>query len=132
MKNKNKFFLKKSSLVLVFTIVFIVWMLFPSTLFFGDWNKEFEVKDKNDQYTAVVYKKLPISPYAMWRYVIMGDKYFIVLYDNKNKDLWKSSPFTSISYEAFFASFSFPSTDDDAFIYPTDDGYEVIYLNKLK
>ncbi|MBE8597900.1 hypothetical protein IQ209_15720 [Xenorhabdus sp. BG5] len=62
----------------------------------------------------------------------MGDKYFIVLYDKKSKDLWKSSPFTSISYEAFFASFSFPSTDDDAFIYPTDDGYEVIYVNKLK
>ncbi|WP_416778008.1 DUF6201 family protein [Xenorhabdus budapestensis] len=131
MKNKNKFFLKKPSLVLVFIII-IVWMLFPPTLFFGKWNKEFEVKDKKAQYTAVVYKKLPISPYAMWKYVIMEDKYFIVLYDNKNRDIWKSSPYISISYGAFSASFGFPSTDDDAFIYPTNDGYEVIYVNKLK
>ncbi|CDG20784.1 conserved protein of unknown function [Xenorhabdus poinarii G6] len=131
MKTKCEYFFKKPLLVLLFITIFIVWMLFPSTLFFGNWNKEFEVKDKHGQYTAMVYKKLPISPYAMFKYFIMDDDYFIVLYDNKNRRIWKSSPFTSISYGAFSASFGFPSSDDDSFIYPTNDGYEVIYINKL-
>ncbi|WP_445374318.1 DUF6201 family protein [Photorhabdus tasmaniensis] len=131
MKNKGKSFFKKPLLVLVMITVFIVWILFPSTFFFCNWNKEFEVKDKYRRYTAVVYKKLPISPYAMFKFV-MGDEYFIVLYDNENRYIWKSSPFTSISYGAFSASFGFPSSDDDSFIYPTNDGYEVIYVNKLK
>ncbi|CDH08144.1 DUF6201 family protein [Xenorhabdus bovienii] len=132
MKNKYKCFFRKPWLVLFFIIIFIMWILFPSTLFFGNWNKYFEERGEDGQYTAVVYKKLPISPYAMWKYVILGDKYFIVLYDNKNRDIWKSSPFTSISYGAFSASFSLPTANKDAFIYPTNDGYEVIYVNKLK
>ncbi|WP_223178582.1 DUF6201 family protein [Photorhabdus heterorhabditis] len=132
MKNKCKCFFRKTWLVLFFIIIFIMWILFPSTLFFGNWNKYFEERGEDGQYTAVVYKKLPISPYSMWRYVIMGDKYFIVLYDNKNRDIWKSSPFTSISYEAFFASFSLPTTNNDVFIYPTDNGYQSIHINKLK
>ncbi|PHM49567.1 DUF6201 family protein [Xenorhabdus sp. KK7.4] len=130
MKTQCECFLKKPLLVFFLLAIFIIWMLFPSTFFFGNWNKEFEVKDENGQYTAVVYKKLPISPYAMFKFV-MGDKYFIVLYDSKNRDIWKSSPFTSISYEAFFASFGFPTPNTDAFIYPTDDGYESIHINKL-
>ncbi|WP_338803552.1 DUF6201 family protein [Xenorhabdus griffiniae] len=132
MKNKCNCFFKKPLLVVALIITFVAWVLFPSTFFFGSWNKYFEEKGKDGQYTAVVYKKIPISPYVMWRYVIMGDKYFIVLYDNKNKDIWRSSPFTSISYEAFFASFSLPTTDSDVFIYPTDDGYQSIHINKLK
>ncbi|MDC9583241.1 DUF6201 family protein [Xenorhabdus sp. PR6a] len=129
---KTKCFFKKPLLVLVISAVFIAWMLFPSTLFFGDWNKKFEVKDENGQYTAVVYKKLPISPYAMFKYFIMDDDYFIVLYNNKNRYIWKSSQFTTISYEAFFASFSFPTAKNNAFIYPTNDGYESIDVNKLE
>ncbi|WP_445373966.1 DUF6201 family protein [Photorhabdus tasmaniensis] len=132
MKNKGKYFSKKPLLVLLLIAVFIAWVLFPSTFFFGKWNKAFEVKDKNGQYTAVVYKKLPISPYAMFKYVIMDDDYFIVLYDNKNRYIWKSSPFTSISYEAFSSSFGFPTSKNNAFIYPTNDGYESIHMNKLK
>lgn len=131
MKTKCNFFSKKTLLILVFITVFIAWVLFPSTLFFGNWNKAFEVKDENGQYTAVVYKKLPISPYAMFKYFIMDDDYFIVLY-NKNRYIWKSSQFTTISYGAFSASFGFPTSKNDAFIYPTNDGYESIHINKLK
>ncbi|WP_338804864.1 DUF6201 family protein [Xenorhabdus griffiniae] len=129
---KTSHFLKRPLLISVLFIIFIVWMLFPSTLFFGNWNKFFEEKGEDGQYTTVVYKKLPISPYAMWKYISIGDKYFIVLYDNKNRAIWKSSPYTSISYGAFSASFSLPTANKDVFIYPTNDGYEVIYVNKLK
>ncbi|WP_236637221.1 DUF6201 family protein [Photorhabdus australis] len=117
MKTKCNFFSKKTLLILVFITVFIAWVLFPSTLFFGNWNKAFEVKDENGQYTAVVYKKLPISPYAMFKYFIMDDDYFIVLY-NKNRYIWKSSQFTTISYGAFSASIWFSDLKERCFYIP--------------
>ncbi|WLT02520.1 DUF6201 family protein [Snodgrassella alvi] len=103
---------------------FFYWLcLFSSSSFYGNFNLDSTVKSEDGEYYANIYKHLPTSPISIVQ-ILGGDKYFIVLYNKKGKELWRVSYFEYISEEALSTMMSFPDKTNNTFICPTNHGVD--------
>ncbi|SEL23631.1 hypothetical protein SAMN04487787_10858 [Kosakonia sacchari] len=114
MKNK----LQTRMIVLVFVAIYLI---FPTTVFYGEHNKLFENASPDNSFKVVVYKTGVYNIYSLYKY-INNEGYFFVVYDKCANVVFKPSLWFGASQSVVYGGFYFSKHDRNKLFFPTNEG----------
>ncbi|MCO6518914.1 DUF6201 family protein [Snodgrassella sp.] len=118
-------FVKKLIFILLTLIAFIWWLLFSSSCFYGDFNLNYTQEGHDGEYYLNMYQHLPTTPIAVYK-LIVGDRYFWVLYNKQGKEIWHSPHYAYLSDT--IGGLVIPTKKSNLLRYSSNEGWEAIDL----
>lgn len=112
---KNKLIIKIIALTLV------VYLVFPTSVFYGEYNKLFENSSADNSFKVVVYKEGLYNLYSLYKY-INNEDYFFVVYDKCANVVFKPSLWFGVSQSVVYGGFRFSEHNPNELFFPTNDG----------
>ncbi|PIT56289.1 hypothetical protein BHC44_01100 [Snodgrassella alvi] len=104
----------------------IVWLLlFSSSSFYGDFNLCYTEEGDDGEYYLNMYQHLPTTPIAVYK-LIVGDRYFWVLYNKEGKEIWHSPHYAYLSDTV--GGLVVPTKKSNLLRYSSNEGWEAIDL----
>lgn len=105
-------------IVLVFVAIYLI---FPTTVFYGEHNKLFENASPDNSFKVVVYKTGVYNIYSLYKY-INNEGYFFVVYDKCANVVFKPSLWFGASQSVVYGGFYFSKHDRNKLFFPTNEG----------
>ncbi|PIT46256.1 DUF6201 family protein [Snodgrassella alvi] len=104
----------------------IVWLLlFSSSSFYGDFNLRYTQEGDDGEYYLNMYQHLPTTPIAVYK-LIVGDRYFWVLYNKEGKEIWHSPYYAYL--RDIVGGLVIPTKKSNLLRYSSNEGWEAIDL----
>lgn len=109
----------------IFSVVLLIWFFLPSSFFYGDFNKLFEVKSFSGNYKVVAYFAYPVSPYSLYK-IMKSEGYFFVLFNKCDDVVFKPPLSYGTSSVGAYDGIDFgPNKKSEKHLfYPGVNGYE--------
>lgn len=120
MKNK----LQTRIIVLVFVVIYLI---FPTTVFYGEYNKLFENVSPDNSFKVAVYKIGVYNIYSLYNYM-NNEGYFFVVYDKCANVVFKPSLWFGASQSVIYGGFYFSKRNRNKLFFPANEGVDSIEL----
>jgi hypothetical protein len=122
---KNSNFIKKL-IFIILTIAMLIWLFFfSSSSFYGDFNLCYTEEGDDGEYYLNMYQHLPTTPIAVYK-LIVGDRYFWVLYNKEGKEIWHSPHYAYL--RDIVGGLVIPTKKSNLLRYSSNEGWEAIDL----
>ena len=116
LKKENKFQTRMIILVLV-----VVYLVFPTSMFYGMYNKLFENSSPDNSFKVVVYKTGVYNLFSLYKFM-SNEEYFFVVYDKCENVVFKPSLWFGVSQSVVYGGFHFSKHDRNKLFFPTNNG----------
>lgn len=114
----------------IFVLIFvIVYLVFPTSFFYGENNKLFETSSPDSSFKVVVYKSGLYNLYSLYKY-INNEDYFFVVYDKCANVVFKPSLWFGVSQSVVYGGFHFSKHNRNELFFPTNDGVDSTELTE--
>lgn len=108
-------------------LLVVFYFLFPTSVFYGGYNKLFENSNSGASFKVVVYKLGVCNLYSFYKF-IKNEEYFFVVYDRCNNVVFKPSLWFGVSQSVVYGGFHFSKHNRNELFFPTNDG---VYSTEL-
>lgn len=102
-------------------------LIFPTSIFYGSYNKIFENSNADDSFKVVVYKTKVYNLFSLYKF-LRGENYFFVIYDKCGDVTFKPSLWFGMDRSVAYGGFHFSKRDKNTLFFPTNDGINSIEL----
>lgn len=110
---------------LVFGLCFVIF--FPSSIFYGKYNEQYEIHSENKNYKLVIYKYIPVSLLSIYK-VFDDMGCFFVVYDQCGRKIYKPALNYGVSANLIYDETEFSTLNGNELFFPTNEGIDSIKL----
>jgi len=111
-------------IVLAFVVIYLI---FPTTVFYGEYNKLFENVSPDNSFNVAVYKIEVYNICSLYKYMNNQNCFFVV-YDKCANVVFKSSLWFGASQSVVYGGFYFSKRNRNKLFFPTNEGVDSIEL----
>lgn len=115
------------SLICTLIVGFFFVVILPSSIFYGEFNEQYEIHSENKNYKVIIYKYIPVSLLSIYK-VFDDMGYFFVVYDKCGRVVYKTSLNYGVSANLIYDETEFSTLNGRELFYPTNEGIDSIIL----
>lgn len=112
---------------IIFILLIIGFLIFPTSVFYGSYNKIFENSNTDNSFKIVVYKTEVYNLFSLYKF-LRGESYFFVIYDKCGNVAFKPYLWFGMDSSVAYGGFHFSKNDKNTLFFPTNDGVDSIEL----
>lgn len=116
--------------IILFLLV-VIYLIFPTSIFFGEHNKLFESSASDKSFKVVVYKSGVYNFYSLYKFM-SNEEYFFVVYDKCGNVVFKPHFWFGVSQSVVYGGFHFSKHNKNELFFPTNNGVDSIILESSK